>query len=79
MTAPTNHHLTVNDRHGNTVRGNVVYIQPVAERWRKDVAEVHIVASDWLDPYRYPATYHWPDEGRPVCSFNRLNGCYFAG
>jgi hypothetical protein len=22
---------------------------------------------------------HWPDEGRPVCSFNSCTGCYFAG
>ncbi len=56
-THATSHHLTVTDHDGNTIRGKVTYLQPVAERWHKDYAEVHLVTSDWLDPYRYPATY----------------------
>src|SRR5215217_5679960 len=60
MTAPTNHYVTVTDRHGKQIRGKVVYIQPKEQRWREESAEVHIVTSDWLDPYVYPAVYIMP-------------------
>src|SRR5215217_2041745 len=60
MTAPTNHYVTVTDRHGKQIRGKVVYIQPKEQRWREESAEVHIVTSDWLDPYAYPAVYVMP-------------------
>ncbi len=62
MTAPTNHHITVTDNHGVTIRGTVVYIQPKEERWREDSAVVHIVTIDWLDPYAYPAIYTSPTQ-----------------
>jgi hypothetical protein len=60
MTAPTNHYVTVTDRRGKQIRGKVVYIQPKEQRWREESAEVHIVTSDWLDPYAYPAVYVMP-------------------
>jgi hypothetical protein len=41
MISPTNHHVT--DRHGKRARGKVVYLEPKAERWREDSANVHIV------------------------------------
>jgi hypothetical protein len=62
MTAPTNHHLTVTDQHGKQIRGKVVYLQPKAERWREQCAVVHIVSSDWLDPYGYDALYSTPTQ-----------------
>ncbi len=60
MTTPTNHHMTVTDRSGKQIRGKVVYMQPKEERWREGSAVVHIVTSDWLDPYRYEAVYVTP-------------------
>jgi hypothetical protein len=60
MTTPPTHYVTVTDRRGNTIRGKVVYLQPHAERWRPQSAVVHIVTSDWLDPYIYSAIYTSP-------------------
>jgi hypothetical protein len=48
MTASANH-LTATDRHGKQIRDRVVYLQPKAERWRKDSATVHIVTRVWLE------------------------------
>jgi hypothetical protein len=60
MTAPTNHYVTVTDRSGKQIRGQVVYIQPKAERWNEDSAVVHIVTSEWLEPSAYPGIYATP-------------------
>lgn len=80
MTAPTNHHVTVTDRHGKQYRGKVVYLQPKAERWRPQSATVHIVTSDWLDPYGYDAIYTTPKKsfsGRYVLfAYGDVDGCW---
>ena len=60
MTAPTNHYVTVTGRHGQQIRGQVVYIQPKDQRWREESAVVHLVTSHWLDPYPYSAVYIMP-------------------
>ena len=57
---PPAHSITITDRHGKQLRGRVVYIQPKAERWQEDSAEVHIVTGDWLDCHVYPAVYVMP-------------------
>ena len=62
MLLPPNHHLAIFDRYGATIRGKVVYIQPVEERWIEDTAEIHFRSSDWLAQHRYSAIYHTATE-----------------
>jgi hypothetical protein len=55
ITTPTNHHLTVTLPSGKPAHAPqvapVVYLQPKAERWREQTAEVHILfAQNGLNP-----------------------------
>lgn len=63
MTTSANHHLTLTLRDGKTARATVVYLQPKGERWREQTATVHILCSDWLDPYAYMASRKLPLNG----------------
>lgn len=57
MTAPTDHYLTIKLGNGKSARARVAYLQPKAERRREASAVVHILCSEWLEPYWYSATY----------------------
>jgi hypothetical protein len=60
MTTTTNHTLAIAGPNKTQLRAKVTYVQPVAERWHQATAEVHISTHEWLEPYRYPATYNTP-------------------
>lgn len=49
----TNLTVILTDRHGNAVRGNVVFVQRICDVH----SEVHITTSDWLDPYSHEAVH----------------------
>jgi hypothetical protein len=55
---PTNHHVTITLPDGKTAPGRVVYVQPKAERWREQRAEVHITCSEWIEPAWHPTIYN---------------------
>jgi CheY-like chemotaxis protein len=58
---PTSHYVTLTLPDHKTARGQVVYLQPTAERAISGTGEqravVHIVFSDWLAPSGYEAVY----------------------
>jgi hypothetical protein len=58
MTISTNHTLAIVGPNKTQIRAKVTYVQPASERWHPDHAPVHISTHEWLDPYRYPATYN---------------------
>jgi hypothetical protein len=60
MTTSISHTLAIVGPNKTQIRSKVTYVQPSAERWRQDTAEVHISTHEWLDPYRYDATYNTP-------------------
>ncbi len=60
MTTSTSHTLAIVGPNKTQIRAKVTYVQPASERWHPDHATVHISTHEWLDPYRYPATYNTP-------------------
>ena len=45
--------VILTDRHGNAVRGNIVFVQRICNVH----SEVHITTSDWLDLYSHEAVH----------------------
>jgi hypothetical protein len=56
MLTPINHHLTIVNRNGILIRGEVVFVYANLDA----SSEVHIVTRDAPDSYRYAATYSTP-------------------
>lgn len=59
---PKNHYLSINDGHGSTIRGHVIYLQPKAERIYKHEAAIHMIASGFLFRGSYDAVYESPEQ-----------------
>ena len=61
----TTHYITITNRIGKTALAPqvapVVYLQPRETRLQEQTAIVHIVCSEWLDPYWYSAIYSTGD------------------
>ena len=53
MTTPINHHLTIVNRNGILIRGEVVFVYATLDA----SSEVHIVTRDAPDSYKYAAVY----------------------
>jgi hypothetical protein len=56
MTTPINHHLTIVNRNGILIRGEVVFVYANLDA----SSEVHIVTRDEPDSYQYAAVYCTP-------------------
>lgn len=59
---PKNHFLSIDNGYGHTIRAQVIYLQPKAERTYKQEAAIQVLASGIFFHGSYSAVYETPQQ-----------------